>query len=179
MATCKQCEREMGFADRMNAKSYGGLCVSCTSQAQTRHADQASGISPEEFAQRDADLTRQKAEAEQLRQHILKVSATTEASHNLKVLRRIDIITSQAAFEINNFKDIVVGFMNPVKGRANEMEKQIDLLKDKAMYDLKAKAHQLNANGVVGVDLDISTVTIGQISMLMLVASGTAVVIED
>lgn len=47
------------------------------------------------------------------------------------------------------------------------------------MYDLKSKAHQLNANGVVGVDLDISTVTVGQISMLMLVASGTAVVIEE
>jgi len=110
---------------------------------------------------------------------IVKVVVTTETVTSYKILKRIDVITSQAAFEINNFKDIVVGIMNPVKGRANEMEKQIDLLKDKAMYDLKAKAYQLNANGVVGVDLDISTVTIGQISMLMLVASCTAVVIEE
>ena len=30
MAECTVCEKEMGFADRQNAKSYNGLCRSCT-----------------------------------------------------------------------------------------------------------------------------------------------------
>ena len=67
--------------------------------------------------------------------------------------------------------------MNPVKGRSSELEKQLDILKERALYSLKEKAHALKASGVVAVDIDISTVTIGQISMLMLVASGTAVVV--
>ena len=159
MANCKDCGKELNFVN----KATDNLCIPCDvkSNIHTKQSspqlDTSSAFSPE----------------------IAKVLATTETVTSLKISKRIDVITSQAAFEINNFKDIVVGFMNPVKGRANEMEKQIDILKDKAMYDLKAKAHQLNANGVVGVDLDISTVTIGQISMLMLVASGTAVVIGE
>lgn len=159
MANCKDCGKELNFVN----KASDTLCVACDVKANINkkqsspQTEASSAFNPE----------------------IAKVLVTTETVTSFKISKRIDVVTSQAAFEINNFKDIVVGFMNPIKGRANEMEKQIDLLKDKAMYDLKAKAHQLNANGVVGVDLDISTVTIGQISMLMLVASGTAVVIEE
>ena len=47
----------------------------------------------------------------------------------------------------------------------------------KSTQSLKAKAHEIGANAIVAVDLDLSTVTIGGISMMM--ASGTAVVIED
>ena len=153
MANCSECGEN---TEALYESSIGMLCTACY-----------YGVSKSKVPKSKKKITAD------------KVLLTTETAPNLKITRRIDVVTSQAAFEINNFKDMVVGLMNPVKGRANEMEKQIDVLKDKAMYNLKAKAHQLNANGVVGVDLDISTVTIGQISMLMLVASGTAVVIEQ
>ncbi|MDG1738878.1 MAG: heavy metal-binding domain-containing protein [Paracoccaceae bacterium] len=109
---------------------------------------------------------------------INSITITTEAVPNLKITKRIDVISAQAAFEINNFRDMFVGFMNPVKGRANELEKQLDDLKVKSTQKLKAKAHEVGANAVVAVDLDLSTVTIGSISMMMMMASGTAVVIE-
>ena len=32
MAECKQCGKDMGFADRINAKSYDGKCISCSSK---------------------------------------------------------------------------------------------------------------------------------------------------
>ena len=107
------------------------------------------------------------------------ITITTEAVPSLKIIKRIDVISAQAAFEINNFKDMFVGFMNPVKGRSNELEKQLDELKVKSTQKLKAKAHEVGANAVVAVDLDLSTVTIGSISMMMMMASGTAVVIEE
>ena len=31
MAACIDCEKEMGFADKMNAKSYNGLCLTTPS----------------------------------------------------------------------------------------------------------------------------------------------------
>ncbi len=103
-------------------------------------------------------------------------NSTTETAPNLNITKRIDIISAHAAFEINNFKDMFVGFMNPVKGRSNELEKQLDIIRVKSTQGLKAKAHKIGANAIVAVDLDLSTVTIGGISMMM--ASGTAVVIE-
>lgn len=103
---------------------------------------------------------------------------TTETAPNLNITKRIDIIAAQAAFEINNFKDMFVNSMNPVKGRSNELEKQLDKLRVKSTQNLKFKAHEIGANAIVAVDLDLSTVTIGGISMMMMMASGTAVVIE-
>ena len=103
---------------------------------------------------------------------------TTETAPNLNITKRIDIISAQAAFEINNFKDMFVNSMNPVKGRSNELEKQLDELRVKSTHNLKAKAYDIGANAIVAVDLDLSTVTIGGISMMMMMASGTAVVIE-
>ena len=30
MAECEECGKSMGFADKVNAKSYDGKCVGCT-----------------------------------------------------------------------------------------------------------------------------------------------------
>ena len=104
------------------------------------------------------------------RQEIKSIILTTETAPNLTITKRIDVISAQAAFEINNFKDLFVGFMNPVKGRSNELEKQLDELRVRSTQNLKAKAHEIGANAIVAVDLDLSTVTIGGISMMMMMA---------
>ena len=154
MAICKNCERVVSLWERLD-----GLCPECQTE-QKMQKEQAISTQNEFDAEIEAILI------------------TTENAPDLNITDRLGIVTAQAAFEINNFKDIVVGFMNPVKGRSSELEKQLDILKERALYSLKEKAHALKASGVVAVDIDISTVTIGQISMLMLVASGTAVVVE-
>ena len=150
-----------------------GLCSQC---------NYLSTISPDEAEQ--LDQVKQDWENTQVQlsidqAEIDSITITTEAVPSLKIVKRIDVISAQAAFEINNFKDMFVGFMNPVKGRSNELEKQLDELKVKSTQKLKTKAHEVGANAVVAVDLDLSTVTIGSISMMMMMASGTAVVIED
>jgi uncharacterized protein YbjQ (UPF0145 family) len=179
MAECKECGIEMGFMDRQNAKSYNGQCRACTEKERVKQKLISQGV-PEGNLQKQQQVTAEQKQADtKLREEIETILLTTETAPNLNITKRISIITSQAAFEINNFKDAFVGLMNPVKGRSNEMEKQIDELKDRALYDLQRKAYEASANGVVAVDLDISTVTVGSISMLMLVASGTAVIIED
>ena len=163
----------MGFADKVNAKSFDGKCVSCTSQIRENQ-----GRTNEEIAAALEAIEQQKASDLAIKSQLDSITITTEAVPSLKIIKRIDVISAQAAFEINNFKDMFVGFMNPVKGRSNELEKQLDELKVKSTQKLKAKAHEVGANAVVAVDLDLSTVTIGSISMMMM-ASGTAVVIED
>jgi len=47
-----------------------------------------------------------------------------------------------------------------------------------ALYELKKEAHAVGANAVVGVDLDYMELSSGG-TMVLLVASGTAVVVEE
>ena len=155
MSQCRKCGKSIKIW-----MSKDGVCDECVSRPPI----------PRKEDEIEQKLAKQKLEA---------ITITTEAVPNLKIVKRIDVISAQAAFEINNFKDMFVGFMNPVKGRSNELEKQLDELKVKSTQKLKAKAHEVGANAVVAVDLDLSTVTIGSISMMMMMASGTAVVIEE
>ena len=153
-------------------QSVGGLCVAM-------HISHVSADQVGLIKQTRLGSNTQKQVISLNKSQLDSITITTEAVPNLKIVKRIDVISAQAAFEINNFKDMFVGFMNPVKGRSNELEKQLDELKVKSTQKLKAKAHEVGANAVVAVDLDLSTVTIGSISMMMMMASGTAVVIEE
>lgn len=173
MAECTGCGKEMGFADRQNAKNYAGNCMSCTSVSRANQ-----GLDEDALATSERQAAADEKENVQLLRQIEAILLTTETAPNLKITKRIDVISAQAAFEINNFKDMFVGFMNPVKGRSNELEKQLNELRVKSTQNLKTKAHDIGANAIVAVDLDLSTVTIGGISMMMMMASGTAVVIE-
>jgi uncharacterized protein YbjQ (UPF0145 family) len=47
-----------------------------------------------------------------------------------------------------------------------------------ALYELNKEAYEVGANAVVGVDLDYMEMSSGG-SMVLLVASGTAVIIEE
>jgi uncharacterized protein YbjQ (UPF0145 family) len=56
---------------------------------------------------------------------------------------------------------------------------QLDALRAESLRGLRRKAFDVGANAVVGVHLDLSTISIGQISMMMMMASGTSVLIEE
>ena len=61
-------------------------------------------------------------------------------------------------------------------GRSGAYEEVLVKAKETALKELSERAQQMGANAVVGVDLDYETVGSGG-SMLMVVASGTAVTI--
>ena len=42
MAECVECGKSMGFADKVNAKSYDGKCVSCTKALRDNHGKSKS-----------------------------------------------------------------------------------------------------------------------------------------
>ena len=174
MAQCSICGKQIGML-------AANPCTACITEMNEKHEAELRKQKSldEEIAQQEQRKQEQySSQQEERKAEIESILVTTENAPDLNITDRLGIVTAQAAFEINNFKDIVVGFMNPVKGRSSELEKQLDILKERALYGLKGKAYELKANAVIAVDIDISTVTIGQISMLMLVASGTAVVVE-
>ena len=61
-------------------------------------------------------------------------------------------------------------------GRSGSYEKVLREAKDSALSEMEERAAKMGANAVIGVDLDYETVGANG-SMLMVTASGTAVVI--
>ena len=112
------------------------------------------------------------------RQKIEAIMLTTETAPNLNITKRIEIVTAECAFGMNMFKDLFAGVRNVVGGRSEAVQKTMRDSRKIALYELKKEAYEVGANAVVGVDLDyVKLASAG--SMVMLVASGTAVVIEE
>jgi uncharacterized protein YbjQ (UPF0145 family) len=94
-----------------------------------------------------------------------------------KAKKYFGVIAGEAIMGANVFKDMFAGIRDIVGGRSATYEKELKKAKDLAMDEMIRQAKDLGANAVLGVDLDYETVGT-QGTMLMVVASGTAVLVE-
>lgn len=102
---------------------------------------------------------------------------TTPSFEGKKIKNYLGVVTGEVIVGANFLKDIAAGLTDFFGGRATLYEEELVKAKDMALREMEQRAIELGANAVVGVDLDYET--IGQNgSMLMVSASGTAVVIE-
>ena len=60
---------------------------------------------------------------------------------------------------------------------AGKSEEEIKATREKAIKEMEVRASQMGANAVVGVDIDYET--FGNAGMLMVSATGTAVVVQN
>ena len=100
---------------------------------------------------------------------------TTATLQDRKIKKYIGVVTGEAILGANIFKDFFASIRDIVGGRSAAYEKELRKAKDIAMEEMQIEARRLGGNAIIGVDLDYETV--GQ-SMLMVSASGTAVVVE-
>jgi len=99
---------------------------------------------------------------------------TTPSLDGKPVRTYYGIVTGEAIMGANVFRDLFAGIRDIVGGRSAAYEKELRRAKALAMQQMVEEAAELGANAVVGVDLDYETVG-DKGSMLMVVASGTAV----
>ncbi len=105
------------------------------------------------------------------------IVTTTPTLEGKKITGYLGVVTGEAIIGANLFRDIFAGIRDIVGGRSGAYEEVLREAKKNALDELQENARKLGANAVVGVDLDYETVgTSG--SMLMVSASGTAVVTE-
>ncbi len=76
---------------------------------------------------------------------------------------------------VNIFKDLFAGIRDIIGGRTGSYEKELEKARDAAFDDLTAKAQELGADAVIGVDIDYEVIPGRSGSMLMVSVSGTAV----
>jgi len=103
---------------------------------------------------------------------------TTPSIEGRKVAKYLGIVSSEAILGANIFKDFFASIRDIVGGRSAAYEKELRKAKDIALGELMEQAKSLGANAVLGVDLDYESLTLNS-SMLMVIATGTAVILED
>ena len=102
---------------------------------------------------------------------------TTNNIEGKKVTRYIGIVSGEAIIGANIVKDFFAGIRDIVGGRSGAYEEGLREAKDIALREMEQQAAALGANAILAVDLDYETLG-STSSMLMVSASGTAVVIE-
>jgi uncharacterized protein YbjQ (UPF0145 family) len=105
------------------------------------------------------------------------ILSTTPTLENKKITSYLGIVTGEAIIGANLFRDIFAGIRDIVGGRSGTYEEVLREAKDNALAEMTDNARRLGANAIVGIDLDYETVGTNG-SMLMVTASGTAVVAE-
>ena len=104
---------------------------------------------------------------------------TTPGVEGRRIVEYKGLVGGDAILGANMFRDIFAGIRDIVGGRAGSYEKLLRAAKTQALEDMIEAAVERGANAIVGVDLDYETIQIQDGgSMLMVSASGTAVVIE-
>ncbi|MBD3617451.1 MAG: YbjQ family protein [Gracilimonas sp.] len=111
---------------------------------------------------------------------IRKILLTTESnSSDLRIKKRLGIVTSECVLGMNIFRDVFAGVRDIFGGQSNASQKVLMDLKEKALLELKSRAYELGADAVIAIDLDYNEFSGGGKSMLFLVASGTAVKLHE
>lgn len=103
--------------------------------------------------------------------------ATTPNIEGKKIVAYLGLVSGEAILGANIMKDFFASITDIVGGRAAAYEGELRKAKDLAIEEMKHNAMLLGAIAVIGVDLDYET--IGEGSMLMVSASGTAVVYKE
>jgi uncharacterized protein YbjQ (UPF0145 family) len=102
------------------------------------------------------------------------IVTTTNSVEGRRIVAYHGIVTGEAIFGANVFRDFFASIRDVVGGRSGSYEKVLRGGRDTALREMMEEAHRLGANAVIGVDLDYGALGAKE-SMMMVTASGTAV----
>ena len=104
------------------------------------------------------------------------ILTTTPSIEGKSIREYRGVVTGEAILGANLVKDLFAGIRDLIGGRSAAYEQELAKARSIALGELEQSARDLGANAVVGIDLDYEVLG-GKGSMLMVSASGTAVVI--
>src|SRR5688500_13214729 len=102
------------------------------------------------------------------------ITTTTPDIQGRTIQQYLGVVSAEVIIGANVFKDIFAGLRDIFGGRSGTYERVLEEARNNALAELVTKAERMGGNAVVGIDLDFETIGSGG-SMLMVVASGTAV----
>jgi uncharacterized protein YbjQ (UPF0145 family) len=106
------------------------------------------------------------------------IVSTTNTIEGRRIVEYKGVVTGEAILGANIFRDFFAGIRDIVGGRSGAYEKSLREARQIALREMEEEATRVGGNAVIGVDLDYENISAGSGSMLMVSASGTAVVLE-
>ena len=102
------------------------------------------------------------------------ILTTTPTVEGRTIIEYKGAVFGEVITGVNFIKDIKASLRDIVGGRSGSYEQELINARAQALRELEERARQMNADAVVGIDIDYEV--LGQSgSMLMVSASGTAV----
>ncbi len=105
------------------------------------------------------------------------IMTTTPQIEGKKIIEYKGIVFGEVINGVDFVKDMAAGFTNFFGGRSNSYEGELVNARENALIEMEQRAAAIGANAVVGIDIDYEVLGQGN-NMLMVTASGTAVIVE-
>ena len=105
------------------------------------------------------------------------IITTTPTIEGKKIIAYKGIVFGEVISGVNFIKNFAAGLSNFFGGRSGSYEGELIEAREAALREMEKRAASLGANAVVGIDVDYEVLGQGG-NMLMVTASGTAVVVE-
>lgn len=99
---------------------------------------------------------------------------TTDSVQGREIAEYLGVVTGQAIYGANLFRDFFADVRDVVGGRAGAYETVLQEGAEQAMADMRRHAEDLGANAILGISIDYEAVG-KDTSMLMVAITGTAV----
>lgn len=105
------------------------------------------------------------------------ICTTTPSVEGYRIVEYKGIVFGEVISGVNVIKDFTAGLSNFFGGRSSTYEDELVKARNQAMQEMEQRAAAIGANAVVGVDIDYEVLGADN-GMLMVTASGTAVVVQ-
>ena len=102
--------------------------------------------------------------------------STTSSIEGKAIKEYRGVVFGEVINGVNFMRDFSASITNVIGGRATQYEEELINTRADAINEMMNRAEKIGANAIVGVKIDYEP--IGQGSMIAVIASGTAVVIE-
>ena len=105
------------------------------------------------------------------------ILSTTPAIEGYTIREYKGVVFGEVITGVNFLKDFAASIRNFVGGRSGSYENELVQARQNAMEEMAQRARSMGANAVVGIDIDYEVLGADN-GMLMVTASGTAVIID-
>lgn len=106
------------------------------------------------------------------------IITSTNDIKDYKITKYLGLINVNVVIGANFFSDFFASFTDVFGGYSNTYQSKLDKIYGDALHGLQAKASNSGGNAIIGVHFDFDEVTGKGVSMFMVTAYGTAVIVE-
>lgn len=105
------------------------------------------------------------------------LTTTTPNIEGKRIVKYYGIVSGETIIGANFVRDLFASVRDFIGGRSGSYEEVLRKAKNTALREMEEEARRMGANAVIGVELDYAAIGSNG-SMLMVTASGTAVLME-